>query len=223
MYTFRVRSGNHPLKSRKHLQRQREQMEAVFTTTPNKMVDTQEAMLERWVRALEERDLETKGHTYRVVGMAVRLASALGLSGEALLNVRRGAFLHDIGKLNIPDTVLHKEGQLSKGDLTVLRTHPKIACDMLKYLGFPEPAIEIPYCHHEKWDGTGYPRGLKGEQIPFSARLFAVVDVYDALTTNRSYRAAMPREDVLLYLKYQKGKHFEPKIVDVFLSLVEAD
>ncbi len=144
-------------------------MEAVFTTTPNKMVDTQEAMLERWVRALEERDLETKGHTYRVVGMAVRLASALGLSGEALLNVRRGAFLHDIGKLNIPDTVLHKERQLSKADLTVLRTHPKIASDMLKYLGFPEPVIEIPYCHHEKWDGTGYPRGLKGEQIPFSA------------------------------------------------------
>ncbi len=155
--------------------------------------------------------------------MAVRLASALGIGGEALLNVRRGAFLHDIGKLNIPDSVLHKEGQLSKADLTVLRTHPKIAFDMLKYLGFPEPAIEIPYCHHEKWDGTGYPRGLKGEQIPFSARLFAIVDVYDAMTTNRSYRAAMPREDVLLYLKYQKGKHFEPKIVDVFLSLIEAD
>ena len=114
MYTFGVRSGNSHLKSRRHLQRQREHMETAFTTAQNKLVDTQEAMLERWVRALEERDLETKGHTYRVVGMAVRLASALGISGETLLNVRRGAFLHDIGKLNIPDTVLHKEDSLVK-------------------------------------------------------------------------------------------------------------
>ena len=196
-------------------------MEATFTTAPNKMVDTHEEMLERWVRALEERDLETKGHIFRVTGMAVRLASALGVVGEALLNIRRGALLHDIGKLNIPDSVLHKEGQLSKADITVLRTHPKIAYDMLKYVGFPQPALEIPYCHHEKWDGTGYPRGLKDDEIPYSAQLFAVVDVYDALTTNRSYRAAMPREDVLLYLKYQKGRHFEPNIVDVFLSLID--
>ena len=198
-------------------------MEATFTTAPNKLVDTNEAMLERWVKALEDRDLETKGHTYRVAGMAVRLASALGLRGEELLNVRRGAFLHDIGKLNIPDSILHKGGKLSEADVAVIRTHPKIAYDMLKCVGFPKPALEIPYCHHEKWNGTGYPRGLKGEQIPFSARLFAVVDVYDAMMSNRSYRAAMPREDVILCLRYQKGRHFEPKIVDVFLSLIDAD
>lgn len=196
-------------------------MEDVFTTAPNKPVETHEAMLERWVQALEDRDLETKGHTFRVTGMAVRLASALGVRGDALLNVRSGAFMHDIGKLNVPDSVLHKRGQLNKADIAVMRTHPKIAYDMLKYLGFPDPALEIPYCHHEKWDGTGYPRGLKGEEIPFSARLFAVVDVYDAMTTNRSYRAAMPREDVILFLKYQKGRHFDPNIVDVFLSLID--
>ncbi len=198
-------------------------MEASFTTAPNKLVDTNEAMLERWVRALEDRDLETKGHTFRVTGLAVRLGSALGLRGEALSDVRSGALLHDIGKLFVSDSILHKDGKLSEADKAVIRTHPKIAYDMLKNLGFPKPALEIPYCHHEKWDGTGYPRGLKGEQIPFSARLFAVVDVYDAMTTNRSYRAAMPREDVILYLRYQKGRHFEPKIVDVFLSLIEAD
>jgi len=184
-------------------------------------METHEAMLERWVQALEDRDLETKGHTFRVTGMAVRLATALGLRDDALLHVRSGAFLHDIGKLNVPDSVLHKREQLSKADIAVMRTHPKIAYDMLKYLGFPEPALEIPYCHHEKWDGTGYPRGLKGEEIPFSARLFSVVDVYDAMTTNRSYRAAMPREDVILFLKYQKGRQFDPKIVDVFLTLID--
>ena len=196
-------------------------MESVFTTATDKPVETQETLLERWVRALEARDIETKGHTYRVTGMAVRLASALGLQGDALLNVRNGALLHDIGKLNVSDSILHKREPLNEAEIRVIRTHPKIAYDMLKYLGFPEPMLEIPYCHHEKWDGTGYPRALKEEEIPFSARLFAVVDVYDALTTNRSYRAAMPRGDVILYLKYQKGRHFDPKIVDVFLNLIE--
>ena len=192
-------------------------MEASFTTAPNKLVDTNEAMLERWVGALEDRDLETKGHTFRVTGLAVRLASALGLRGEELLNVRRGAFLHDIGKLNVPDSILHKGGKLSEADMAVIRTHPKIAYDMLKNIGFPKPALEIPYCHHERWDGTGYPRGLKGEQIPFSARLFAVVDVYDAMTTNRSYRAAMPREDVILYLRYPEGAAFRSENCRCFL------
>jgi putative nucleotidyltransferase with HDIG domain len=198
-------------------------MEAVFTASPNRPVDTYEKTLERLVRALEVHDLETEGHTFRVTGMAVRLAEAMGMHGEALLNVRRGALLHDIGKLDVPASILHKKGRLSEAEMAVVRTHPQNAYDMLRRFDLPPQAFEIPYCHHEKWDGTGYPRGLKEDQIPVSARLFAVVDVYDAMTTNRSYRAAMPREDVILYLKYQKGRHFDPAIVDVYLGLNGAD
>jgi len=198
-------------------------METAFTSAPSRLVDKYESTLEGLVRSLEVRDLETQGHTFRVTGMAVRLAEAMGIRGEALLNVRRGALLHDIGKLEIPEAILHKKERLSEAEIAVVRTHPQKAYDMLRRIDFPQPALEIPYCHHEKWNGKGYPRGLKGEQIPVSARLFAIVDVYDAMTTNRSYRAAMPRADVLLYLKYQKGRHFDPAIVDVFLSLIRKD
>jgi len=195
-------------------------METAFTAIPNRLVDTHETTLERWVRALEVEDLETEGHTFRVTGMAIRLAGALGITGEALLNVRRGALLHDVGKLGIPKSILHKKGRLSETEMAIVRMHPQNAYDMLRRVDFPQQALEIPYCHHEKWDGSGYPRHLKGEQIPLSARLFAVVDVYDALTTNRSYRAAMPREDVVVFLRYQRGRHFDAKIVDTFLELI---
>lgn len=197
-------------------------MEAVFTATPDRLVDAYEATLEELVRELEGRDLETQGHTFRVTGMAVRMAEVIGMHGEELLNVRRGALLHDIGKLEIPAAILHKKKRLTESEMAVLRRHPQHAYEMLRQIDFPEQALEIPYCHHEKWNGTGYPRGLRETQIPESARLFAVVDVYDAMTTNRSYRAAMPRDDVLIYLRYQKGLHFDPTIVDVFLSLMQA-
>ena len=198
-------------------------MEATFTSPPSRLVDSYENILVGLVRSLEVRDLETQGHTFRVTGMAVRLAEALGIRGEALLNVRRGALVHDIGKLDVPESILHKKGRLSKGEMDILRQHPQHAYNRLKHIDFPEQGLEIPCCHHEKWDGTGYPRGLKEEQIPVAARLFAVVDVFDAMTTNRSYRSAMPRADVLLYLKYQKGRHFDPAIVDVFLGLFRSD
>ena len=141
-------------------------METVFTTATDKPVETQETLLEHWVRVMEARDIETKGHTYRVTGISVRLASALGLKDEALLNVRNGALLHNIGKLNVSDSILHKKEPLNQAEMRIVRTHPKMAYEMLKHLGFPEPVLEIPYCHHEKWDGTGYPRSLKDEQIP---------------------------------------------------------
>jgi putative nucleotidyltransferase with HDIG domain len=195
-------------------------MEAALTATPNKMADKYEATLERLVRELEVRDLETQGHTFRVTGMAVRLAEAMGIQGEALLNVRRGALLHDIGKLEIPAYILHKEGRLGAAEMSLVRTHPQKAYALLVQLDLPPEAIDIPYCHHEKWDGTGYPRRLKAQQIPVSARLFAVVDVYDATTMNRTYRAAMPREEVFSYLRHQKGKHFDPEIVEIFLQLL---
>ncbi len=198
-------------------------MESAFPTAPDRLVDTHETTLERWVRALEVEDLETEGHTFRVTGMALRLAAAMNINGEPLLNVRRGALLHDIGKLGIPKSILHKKGRLTEREMAIVRGHPQNAYDMLKRIDFPVQALEIPYCHHERWDGTGYPRGLKGEQIPLSARLFAVVDVYDAMTTNRSYRVAMPREDVLLYLKYQKRRHFGAEVVDKFLSLLDSN
>jgi HD-GYP domain-containing protein (c-di-GMP phosphodiesterase class II) len=195
-------------------------MDTAFTAAPNRFVDAHETTLERWVRALEVEDLETEGHTFRVTGMAIRLATAIGLSGEALLNVRRGALLHDVGKLGIPRSILHKKGRLSEAEMAIVRMHPQNAYDMLTRIDFPPQALEIPYCHHERWDGTGYPRRLKGRQIPLSARLFAVVDVYDALTTNRSYRAAMPFEDVVVFLRYQRGRQFDWKIVDAFLNLL---
>jgi putative nucleotidyltransferase with HDIG domain len=196
-------------------------MEATFPSAPSgRLVDKYESTLERLVRSLEVRDLETQGHTFRVTGLAVRLAEALGIQGEALLNVRRGALLHDIGKLDVPASILHKKERLSPGEMEIVRQHPQNAYNRLSRIDFPDGALEIPYCHHEKWDGSGYPRGLKEKQIPVSARLFAVVDVYDAMTANRSYRAAMPREDVLLYLKYQKGRQFDPDIVEVFLGLI---
>jgi len=198
-------------------------MEATFSSAPSRLVDKYEKTLEGLVRSLEDRDLETKGHTFRVTGMAVRLAEALGIRDEALLNVRRGALVHDIGKLDIPDAILHKKERLSAGEMEIVRQHPQNAYNRLKRTDFPEQALEIPYCHHEKWNGTGYPRGLKEAGIPVSARLFTIVDVYDAMTTNRSYRAAMPRADVLLYLKYQKERHFDPAIVDVFLGLMDAE
>lgn len=187
----------------------------------NALVDVHESTLEDWSRILEKRDLETRGHSFRVVGMAVRLAEVMGLRGEQLLDVRRGALLHDIGKLKVPAAVLHKQGPLNKMEEAIVHRHPQYAYEMLKGIDFLQNALDIPYCHHEKWDGSGYPRGLKGEEIPLSARIFAVVDVFDAMDHDRSYRAALPREETMRYLKSQRGKHFDPNVLDVFLTLLE--
>jgi putative nucleotidyltransferase with HDIG domain len=196
-------------------------MEVTFTAATNRLVDAYERILERLVGELQERDLETQGHTFRVTGMAVRLAEAMGFRDETLLNVRRGALLHDIGKLDLPDFILHKEGHLNEAEMTLVRRHPHNAYDTLKKYDLPAQALEIPYSHHEKWDGTGYPQRLKGEEIPLSARLFAVVDVFDAMTSDRSYRAALAREEAVRYLKFQRGRHFDPAIVDLFLSQID--
>lgn len=175
--------------------------------------------LEGWSKALDLRDKETEGHTLRVTEMTLRLARAMGISETEQVHVRRGALLHDIGKMGIPDTILLKPGRLNEEEWEIMRRHPVYAYDLLSPIAFLRPALDIPYCHHEKWDGTGYPRGLRGEEIPLAARIFAVVDVWDALLSDRPYRPAWPKEKVREYILEQAGKHFDPKVVEVFLKL----
>ncbi len=175
--------------------------------------------LEGWSRALDLRDRETEGHTRRVTDVAVRLSRALGMPGEALTHFYRGALLHDIGKMGIPDRILLKPGPLTDAEWQIMRQHPVYAYDLLSPIDYLRPAVDIPYCHHEKWDGAGYPRGLAGEQIPLAARIFAVVDVWDALRSDRPYRNAWSNDQVRAYLREQTGSHFDPKIVEVFLSM----
>ncbi|MCA2002679.1 MAG: HD domain-containing protein [Chloroflexi bacterium] len=180
-----------------------------------------DATLKGWSQVLDMRDHITDEHTHRVAEMTVALAAQAGFGGEELRHIRRGALLHDIGKMAIPDSILQKPGPLSDAEWKIMRSHPEKALKILSQINYLTPAVAIPYCHHEKWDGTGYPRGLKGEEIPFSARLFAVVDVYDALTTDRPYRKAWKREKALKYIQEQAGGHFCPQAVRAFLEIME--
>jgi CHASE3 domain sensor protein len=179
-----------------------------------------DATLEGWARALELRDRETEGHARRVVEMTLRLAEAAGIEGDELAHVQRGALLHDIGKIGIPDEILMKPGPLTPQEWAVVRRHPVLAYEMLSPVDFLRPALDIPYCHHERWDGSGYPRGLKGEEIPLSARLFAVVDVWDALRSERPYRPAWSEERVRAHIASLAGTHFEPAVVALFLAVM---
>ncbi|HKG52924.1 MAG TPA: HD domain-containing phosphohydrolase [Anaerolineales bacterium] len=178
-----------------------------------------QATLEGWVRALDLRDKETEGHTQRVTILTERLARSMGVEGDALVNIRRGALLHDIGKMAIPDGILLKPSQLTDDERILIQKHPVYAYEMLSPIAFLVPAIDIPYCHHEKWDGSGYPRGLRGKDIPFAARIFPVVDVWDALTSNRPYRRALPQYEVRQRIKNDSGKHFDPVVVDAFMEM----
>jgi putative nucleotidyltransferase with HDIG domain len=178
-----------------------------------------DATLLGWSLALDLRDQLTQGHTKRVVHKTIEVCKELGIPDEKLINIRRGALLHDIGKMGIPDSILKKPGPLSDEEWVIMRKHPEYAYDFLKQINYLQPALEIPYCHHEKWDGSGYPRGLRGEEIPLSARVFAVVDVYDALISDRPYRAAWQKEVVYSYILEQTGKHFDPKVVEAFLRI----
>ncbi|HKP51558.1 MAG TPA: HD domain-containing phosphohydrolase [Chloroflexia bacterium] len=175
--------------------------------------------LEGWSSALDLRDKETEGHTQRVTQGAMQLASAMGIGGGEMVHIRRGALLHDIGKMGIPDSILLKPGPLTDEEWEIMRKHPAYAYELLSPISFLRPALDIPYCHHEKWDGTGYPRGLKGEQIPLAARIFAVVDVWDALRSDRPYRSAWPEERVRAHIRELSGTHFDPNIVEAFLKM----
>jgi putative nucleotidyltransferase with HDIG domain len=176
--------------------------------------------LEGWSHALELRDRETEGHTRRVADITVRLARAMGMSDAELVHVYRGALLHDIGKMAIPDSILLKPGPLTDEEAATMRQHPTYAYELLSPISFLQPALDIPYCHHEWWDGSGYPRGLKGDQIPLSARIFTIVDVWDALRSDRPYRQAWPEERVIEHIKSLSGRQFDPAVVETFFKLL---
>ncbi|MHB0987804.1 MAG: HD domain-containing phosphohydrolase [Bellilinea sp.] len=182
-----------------------------------------DATIEGWSHALDLRDEETEGHTQRVTELTERLARTMGISEAEIVHIRRGALLHDIGKMGVPDSILLKPDKLTDDEWKVMRQHPQFAFDMLAPIAFLRPALDIPGCHHEKWDGTGYPRGLKGEQIPLAARLFAVVDVWDALRSDRPYRKGWPQEKVIEHIKAGSGTHFDPKAVELFLKVMKED
>lgn len=180
-----------------------------------------DATIEGWSRALELRDRETQGHTARVTRMVSRLAIMLGMTPEEITHIKRGAALHDIGKMAIPDHILFKPGPLDAMEWEVMRQHTSIAAELLKPIPYLAPAMEIPEHHHEKWDGSGYPRGLREEQIPRSARLFAAVDVYDALTSDRPYRKAWSHHQAVNYIQGESGRHFDPRVVEAFSRMME--
>jgi PAS domain S-box-containing protein/putative nucleotidyltransferase with HDIG domain len=185
------------------------------------LIQSYDTTIEGWSRALDLRDKETEGHTQRVTEMTIHLARSFGFSEEELLHVRRGALLHDIGKMGVPDNILLKHEPLTEEEWIIMQKHTQYAYDLLKPIAFLAPALDIPYCHHEKWDGTGYPRGLMGEEIPLAARLFAVVDVWDALTSDRPYRPAWSPEKALAHIREQSGKHFDPQAVDLFFKMIK--
>jgi PAS domain S-box-containing protein/putative nucleotidyltransferase with HDIG domain len=180
-----------------------------------------EDTIDGWSRALDLRDEETHGHSLRVTDLTLELARRMGVPEEQLVHIRRGALLHDIGKMGVPDKILLKPGPLNEEEWLIMQKHPLYAANLLYPINFLHPAIDIPYCHHEKWDGTGYPQGLKGEEIPLSARIFALIDVWDALTHHRPYRSAWSKETAFAYLQEQSGKHFDPQVVEKFLAWVQ--
>ena len=194
----------------------------LFTALQRSNIELQvayDATLEGWVRALDLRDDETEGHTQRVTEMTLRLARCMGFSEADLVHIRRGALLHDIGKVGISDRLLLKPGKLEDDEWVTMRRHPVYAHDLLAPITYLRPALDIPFCHHEKWDGTGYPRGLKGDAIPLAARVFAIVDVWDALLSDRPYRQAWPIEKVKEYIQSQAGTHFDPQVVETFFAI----
>ena len=185
--------------------------------------ETYDLTLSGWSKTLEYRDQETEGHSRRVTKVTMELAQRLGISGLKLRHLNRGALLHDIGKMAIPDAILLKNGSLTDEEWKVVKMHPVNAKKLLENIPYLKPALDIPFRHHERWDGSGYPDGLSKEEIPFVARIFAVVDVWDALISDRPYRKAWSKEKTLAYLQEQSGKQFDPQVVKAFLELLKSD
>jgi len=177
-------------------------------------------VIEGWARALELRDRKTEGHSRRVEELTLAIARKMGIEKEKLAHIRQGALLHDIGKIGIPDSILQKPGKLTEEEWEVMKKHPIYAYEVLNQIDHLKPALDIPRYHHERWDGSGYPEGLKGKEIPLAARIFAVVDVWDALRSDRPYREAWPDEKALEHIKEESGKHFDPRVVEVFLEIL---
>ena len=202
---------------------ERKNAERALISAHERLQEAYQKTIEGWARALDLRDRETEGHTQRVTELTVKVAEVLGLSDEEITHIRRGALLHDMGKIAIPDNIQQKPGTLTEEEWEMMRLHPMYAFDMLSPIAYLKPALEIPLCHHEYWDGSGYPRGLKGEEIPLPARLFTIVDVWDALSSDRRYRKRMERVEVLKYMREKSGQIFDPKLLDVFLAVMEEE
>ena len=185
----------------------------------NELAHAYDTTLSGWARALEVRDYETEGHSQRVADFTTQLARALGVSGSELVHLQRGALLHDIGKMGVPDQILLKPGPLTEEEWVVMRKHTEYAYQLLAPIEYLQSSLDIPHYHHEKWDGSGYPRRLKGEEIPLAARLFAVADVWDALCSDRPYRRAWNKEDVKRYIVSNAGRLFDPRVVQVFIQV----
>ena len=194
----------------------------VYSLRDSKMdlLKAYDSTLVGWSNALELRDQETQGHTQRVTELSIDLARWMGIQESDLDNIRRGALLHDIGKMGIPDSILLKPGKLTPAEWVIMRKHPQYAYEMIYPIEYLRPVLDIPYCHHERWDGTGYPRGLKGEEIPMAARVFAVIDVWDAMRSHRPYRPALSVDEVCEYISTASGTHFDPAVVDAFFELL---
>jgi response regulator RpfG family c-di-GMP phosphodiesterase len=197
-----------------------------FRSLKNKhleLVDSYDQTIQGWMEVMDVRHHETRNHTDRVTRMTVAFAQEAGIHDEEeLTTIRRGATLHDLGKIGIPDSVLIKPGKLDDDEWRTIKKHPEIAADILTRIHHLSPCVHIPYCHHEKWDGSGYPQGLRGKQIPLPARLFAIVDVWDALIHDRVYKSAWPEEDVLEHIAAQAGQHFDPELAELFVRRYDA-
>jgi HD-GYP domain-containing protein (c-di-GMP phosphodiesterase class II) len=213
----------HTFKSRRVYRRfscARVQTEAIGAIHAGEAVQAFDTRREGWGRSLDVCAPETDGHSRRVSESGVRLARAMGMDETQLLHVRRGGLLHDIGKVGIPDWILAKPGRLTDEERDIIKRHPLYGYQLLAPLSFLQEALVIPHCHHERWDGTGYPRGFKGEEIPLAARIFAVIDVWDALCSDRPYRKAWPKHKARAYIRSLAGVHFDPRVVDRFLGMV---
>ncbi len=186
----------------------------------SELILTYDATLKVLSKALDLREREAEGHSERVTEMTVSLARAMGVDSQELVHIRRGASLHDVGNLGVPEYILRKQGEPTPEEWAIIRMHPSYGYEIIEPIELLRPALHIPYCHHEKWDGTGYPRGLKGIQIPLAARLFAVVDVWDALQSERPYRQVWTKEKVREHIQNESGTHFDPQVVEVFLQMV---
>jgi HD-GYP domain-containing protein (c-di-GMP phosphodiesterase class II) len=202
---------------------ERKRADEALKVAHKELRDAYERTIEGWVRALDLRDRETEGHTQRVTELTVRFASRLGFSDQDLVHIRRGALLHDMGKMAIRDEILQKPGPLTEEEWKEMRRHPIYAYEMLHPIAYLRAALDIPYCHHEHWDGNGYPRGLKSVDIPLAARLFTIVDVWDALNNDRPYRKKMDRHDVVTYISNEAGKIFDPELTTLFLEMIREE
>lgn len=187
------------------------------------LLEAYDSTIEGWSKALEMYDRETEGHTQRVTDMTLALARGMGIDGQELVHIRRGALLHDIGKMGVPGEILNKPGSLTGEENAIMRQHTEFAEEMLSKIAYLQPALEIPLYHHERWDGSGYPKGLRGEEIPLAARIFAVVDVWDALTSDRPYRDSWQQGQVLEHLRAASGTEFDPCVVERFMDLMSGD